>query len=182
MAKATFTLNNGTVINIDGNPEEIHRLLQLYDGTQEKLSKKSFVRKSGKKSSPQKSQKRACEEERTNDLIEIVNLIKECNEADEIERNIIDKASQVDRVLLPLYIVHEYKENAFGLQSGEVSKITKDLGIPISQPNVSRTLSYTASRYVMGDRVRKAKQPVKYRLNRKGVKYLKGVIKQKQNA
>ncbi|MDZ7749602.1 MAG: hypothetical protein U5K43_13035 [Halofilum sp. (in: g-proteobacteria)] len=30
------------------------------------------------------------------------------NEAERIETKILDKASQVDRTLLPLYIVHEY--------------------------------------------------------------------------
>ena len=41
---------------------------------------------------------------------------------------------------------------------------------------VSKILSETASRYVMGDKVRKPRQPVKYKLNRKGLKYIKGVI------
>ena len=70
-------------------------------------------------------------------------------------------------------------DNSIALQSGEISKITKDLGIPISQPNTSKTLSGTASRYAMGDRVRKAKHVVKYKLNRRGAKYLKGVIQGK---
>jgi hypothetical protein len=33
----------------------------------------------------------------------------------------------------------------------------------------------------MGDKVRKAGQPVKYKLNRKGLKYIKGVITGKQD-
>jgi hypothetical protein len=111
-----------------------------------------------------------------------VNKIKDCEESDIIEENIIDEASEVNRVLLALYIIHEYMGNTIALQSGEISKITKELGIPISQPNVSSTLSGAASRYVMGDRTRKAKQVVKYKLNRRGLKYMKEIIKSKQKS
>ena len=104
------------------------------------------------------------------------NKTKECQEAEHIEENILDRTSQVDRTLLPLYIVHEYFDNAFELQSGEIATITAQLGIPVAQPNASRTLSGPASRYVMGNKPRKARQAVKYKLNRRGVKYLKAVI------
>jgi hypothetical protein len=57
-----------------------------------------------------------------------------------------------------------------------VKKITTELGIPISQPNASRTLSGTASKYVIGDKVRVKGQPVRYKLSRRGVKYMKEVL------
>lgn len=71
---------------------------------------------------------------------------------------------------------HEHLNNAFGLTSGEVAKITTDLGIPISQPNASRTLSGTASKYVIGDKVKMKGQPVRYKLSRRGVKYIQEVL------
>jgi hypothetical protein len=177
MAKATFKLPNGTVINIDGSPEEIHKLLQMYEGKSSQRT--DFIQPPAidKIKTPKKKQS----EDTSDYLTEIVNLIKECNEAEGIEKNIIDRISQVDRVLLPLYIIHEYMDNSIALQSGEINKITKELGIPISQPNTSKALSGTAARYVMGDKVRKAKHAVKYKLNRRGTKYLKGVIQGKQD-
>jgi hypothetical protein len=71
--------------------------------------------------------------------------------------------------------------NAHALSSGEISKITADLGVPVSQPNVSKTLSGTAAKYVMGDRVRKKGQPVRYKLSRRGLQYLQSVIRGKDS-
>ena len=175
MAKANLILPDGTKVKIDGSAEEIHKFFQLYEGksTQQASSKQPST------ISKKKTKKKGQSKEITDYLTQIVNTIKECEEANAIEENIIDRTSQVDRVLLPLYIIYKYMDNSIALQSGEISKITKDLGIPISQPNTSKTLSGTASRYVMGDRVRKAKHVVKYKLNRRGAKYLKGVIQGK---
>ncbi len=61
-------------------------------------------------------------EETAIDLAEIVRLVKNSDEAEAIERNILNRSSQVGRTLLPLYIVREYLKNAFGLLSGEISK------------------------------------------------------------
>jgi hypothetical protein len=175
MAKAKFTLSNGTMINIEGSPEEIHKLLKLHSNSS--LEHKDTLEKS-KDGTIKTSSTDALSEDY---ITQIVNFIKDCKESDAIEKNIIDRSSQVNRVLLPLYIIHEYLNNNIGLQSGEISKITKELGIPISQPNVSIALSGVAARYVMGNKVRKAKHAVKYKLNRRGVKYLKGVIEGKQS-
>jgi len=103
-------------------------------------------------------------------------LVKNCDEAESIENKILDKASQVNRTLLPLYIVHEHMDNAVALTSGDINKITTDLGIPIATPNASRTLSGTASRYVIGDQVRTKGQPVRYKLSHRGIQYIKSVI------
>jgi hypothetical protein len=82
-------------------------------------------------------------------------------------------------LLSPYYA--RFSKNAFGLSSGEITKITTDLGVPISTPNASNTLSGTAAKYVMGDRVRKRGQAVRYRLSRRGVQYMKGVISGKSD-
>jgi hypothetical protein len=176
MAKAKFTTSKGTIVDVDGTPEEIQKFLVIYEST----TRKDLV--------PDKKEKKKIkiEQKKTDTgskdyILQIVNTIKDCDEAKAIEENIIDRNSQVDKVLLPLYIVHEHMSNEVGLQSGEISKITGDLGIRIKQPNVSKILSETASRYVMGDKVRKAGQAVKYRLNRKGLKYIKGIITGKQD-
>lgn len=177
MPKATFNLVNGTTIQIEGTTAEVQKLLELYGPQSRKISKPIGTKPSRVKKSKSKASQKVEGDGDQADLSEIVNLVKDCNEAESIEKNILDKTGQVNRTLLPLYIVHEYKENSFGLTSGEVSKVTTDLGIPISQPNASITLSGTASRYVMGDKVKKKGQAVRYKLSRRGTKYLKEVIR-----
>jgi hypothetical protein len=182
MAKATVKLPNGTLVTVEGTPEEVAKLLEFY----------SAKTPSGKTTTPLKQKRRIKSKKSTGeladqkgepeaDLSQIVNLIKNCDEAEAIESQILDRTSQVDRTLLPLYVVHEYMGNDFTLTSGEISQITTDLGIPIAQPNVSRTLSGTASRYVIGDKVRKKGQTVKYKLSRRGIQYLKSVLKGTQS-
>lgn len=180
MAKATLTLTNGTSVVIEGSPEEVHHLLSLYGGDSPQSTTETR-RRARKKSSPKKAPVAKARAGDQPDLADIVNLIKTCDEAESIEEQILDRASQVNRILLPLYVVHEYLDNAFGLTSGEVSKITTNLGVPVLAPNASRTLSSTASRYVVGDSVRKQGKPVRYKLHRRGARYFKSVISGQQN-
>ena len=181
MAKATLELPNGTKVVVEGTPEEVTKLLDFYgggSGGSESSSQPTGRKKTKKKASKKvahtpKDSKKADEP----DLPEIVNLIKNCDEAEDIETRILDQTSQVNRVLLPLYIVHEYLDNAYKLTSGEIATITTELGVPINQPNAAHTLSGTASKYVVGDRVRKKGQAVRYKMSRRGVKYLSAVIR-----
>lgn len=177
MAKASLTLRNGTVVNIEGTSQEVQQLLQFYSVPPAKEGERPPQGKTQPASKPAKS----VASSETVDYAKIVNLVKECDESEAIEERILDRSSQVDRTLLPLYIVHEYLDNGFGLTSGEISKVTTDLGIPISQPNASTTLSGTGSRYAIGDKVKKKGQPVKYKLSRRGLKYLKAVLEGKHS-
>lgn len=179
MAKASIELPNGTAVIIEGTPEEVRKLLEYYGAS-------SSERGTGKGAAAKKSDKKAKKTATGGatgsatdqpNLAEIINLIRNSDEAEKIESNILDRTSQVNRVLLPLFVVHEELDDAYGLTSGEISKITTNLGIPVQPPNVSNTLSGTASRYVMPDKVRKKGQPVRYKLSRRGVKYLTSVIK-----
>ncbi len=173
MAKAHITLPNGTKVEIEGSQEEVKHLLEFYgEGGEPTKTAKKTNRSVSTKS---KKTKTTTAKDQVG-LTEIVNLVKSCDEAEAIETQILDRISQVDRTLLPLYIVHEYLENEYPLTSGDISRVTTDLGIPLATANVSRTLSNTASKYVIGDKVRKKGQPVKYKLSRRGVQYIKGVI------
>jgi hypothetical protein len=177
MAKAHLTFPNGTLVSIEGTPEEVQKLLAFYSPsvTPGKANELSHARK-GKQSSGAPVAHTG-----QPDVSQIVNLIKTCDQADAIETNILDRTSVVDRTLLPLYIVHEHLDNSVALTSGEISTITSDLGVPIATPNVSTTLSTTASRYVVGDKIRKQGNPVRYKLSRRGVQYMKTVIKGSEN-
>jgi hypothetical protein len=173
MAKATCTLHNGTVVSIDGTPDEIQKILLACGGVTSK-----GIDKVPLPAMKHKSDRSVIEQDY---VTQIVNQIKSCDAAEKIEKNIIDRTSQVDKILLPLYIAHTYFKGEVCLQSGEISKITRELGIPVSQPNVSTRLSTTAARYVMGDKVRKARKAVKYKINRRGLQYLLAVIQGKND-
>lgn len=166
MAKASLILPDGTKVDIEGNPEEIKKILSMHnlDGQKPKQEKRR-----GKTESSAAGV----------NLAEIVNKIKSCKEADLIEKNILDRNGQVDRILLPLYIVYTYFPGSLGLTSGEISKILSQLNICIQTPNISKTLSSKASKYVLGDKIRKKGQPVRYRISRKGLRYIGSVIKGK---
>lgn len=184
MAKASFKVPNGPVVTLEGTPEEIKHLLEICNWKEQpatKLGPKSpgTQRSRTVSTTARSSVNNASDEQR--DLNQIIALAKDCDEAEAIEKQVLDRTAQVDRTLLPLYIVHEYLDNAFGLTSGEVTKITTNLGIPISQPNASRTLSGTGSKYVIGDKVKVKGQAVRYKLSRRGVKYMKEVLAGRSN-
>ena len=171
MPKATIELPDGTVITVEGTKQEVRELLEYYQ------SRRIGTPKPSQLTSEEPTKKKA----EGVDHAGIVNLVKTVDEAEKIENNILDRTSQVDRTLLPLYMVHQHLGNAYGLTSGAVRKITTDLGIPISRANASRTLSGTASRYVIGDQVRKKGRTVRYKLSRRGVTYMKSVISGSSN-
>lgn len=181
MPTASIKLSNGTEINIEGTPEEVAKLLAIYNSSSGKPPAFAGNLKNKRPKQPKSSKKTATKNTDDNDdspdISEIVNHIKNCDEAELIETKVLDKVGQVNRVLLPMYIVHEHMENQYHLTSGDISKVTVDLGIPIKTPNVSVALSGTASKYVMGDKVRKKGQPVRYKLSRRGIQYFKEILK-----
>lgn len=177
MPTASIKLADGTSVEIDGSPEEVAKLLSLYSGGKTTAVSPSRITRVKKRPIPKTEAAQGASDAGTIlDLSQIINLIKTCDEAEAIEAKILDRVSQVNRILLPLYIVHEYLDNTLSLTSGEISQITTDLGIPVSQPNASTTLSGTASRYVIGDKVRKRGQAVRYKLSRRGLNYVKSVL------
>jgi hypothetical protein len=185
MAKASIQLPNGTVVTIDGTTEEVASLLATYGqapppdkpgATKTKTPGARRNRARRNANGNAESAKKVSAGLTSLQLTEVVNAVKSCTEADAIEKKILDKTSQVDRTLLPLYAVHEFLESKYALSSGEISKITTQLGIPISIANASTTLSGTASRYVMSDSVRQKGVASRYKLSRRGQQYLKAVI------
>ena len=168
MPKATLKLPSGTVMIIEGTVAEVNKLVQMYEGdapTAKKQSKNKLVPKI--KSTTRKKK----------DLIpEIIKCIKDCDDSEAIEEKILDRTSMVDRTLLPLYMAEKHIQDNPSLSSGDIAKVLKDLGTPIAQPNIARTLGSTASKYVIGDKVKKQGRAVQYRLSRRGKKYIQSVL------
>lgn len=176
MPKASLTLPNGTLVTIEGTASEVHELLSIYGAANPKPASghahKMPVRDSSQKPASPTEDAASTEV----DLVAIVNHVKSCDEAESIETRILDQTDQLPRVLLPMYIVFEHMGNAGGLTSGQISKVTIQLGAPVKLPNVSKTLSGAAAKYIIGDVARKPGQAVRYKLSRRGHTYMKEVI------
>src|SRR5262245_21002293 len=114
MAKASLKLPNGTVVTLEGTPEEVKHLLELCGGERAEASTAKPGTRPRKQRSRAREQRQPTERgEGKPDLNEIVTLVKNCDETGAIESQILDRAAQVDRTLLPIYIVHEHLNNAF---------------------------------------------------------------------
>ena len=176
MATSKIVLPNGTVITIDGKPEEIKAILSLYDipasGTTGQEKKNAEKKKKGPKILVSSDNN----EESSDTVIDVVTSIKESDDAEAIEQNVLDRSSQIDRILLPLYIIQKNFANKFGLTTGEIAKILTELGVPIHIANVSTAIKSSASKYVVTDKVRKKGQAGKYKLSRRGFQYMSSVI------
>lgn len=171
MPKAKIEKPNGTIITIEGPVEEVEHLLNFYKngGPEGEETKNPPPLEDEEMDEPS-------EQSVELSLSDIVNTIKTCQEAEAIEDNILDQSIEVNRVLLPLYIINKYMDNRFSLTTSEIAKITTDLGVRVFRQNVNRSLTGSGSGYVITDSVRKAGIPTKYRLNRRGEKYMKSVI------
>jgi hypothetical protein len=176
MPKASLTLANGTVVTIEGTALEVNELLSFYgavvpEPASGQIHKQPIPHVRQNPESPGE-----CKGNDEVDLMAIVNHVKSCDEAEAIESQILDQSDQLPRVLLPMYVVYEHMNNAHGLTSGQINKVTVQLGVPVKPPNVSKTLAGAASKYVIGDTVRKNGQAVRYKLSRRGHTFLKGII------
>ncbi len=172
MAKSTINLPDGTTIAVDGSPEEIKKILSIYQ-----LEKTKSLTKEKKSTRREKDEKKSEQDI----VLEVINYIKNCEEADAIEEKILDRSSQVDRVLLSLYVADKL-ESKPSLSSSDIHSVLKELGIKIALPNISNTLRGTASKYVMGDRqLKKGSGVVKYRISRPGRQYIIKILKDGQS-
>jgi hypothetical protein len=178
MAKATFLLPNGTNVTVEGTVEEIQRLFELYSGS----NSSSVPQKTTEPSStdvqktmhplPQPvSSMPKKEKAEESDIIQVVNVIKTCDLADAIEKYVLDQTNEANRALLPLFIVYEYFENAFGLTTTEISKITIELAAKVSRQNSLRALKFSVSGFVT-----KVGKPPRYTINRRGVAHFRALL------
>jgi hypothetical protein len=174
MAKASMTLPDGTTVIIEGSPDEIKKIIGTRQVGQPEIKEKPERRRRSKKQVLSAAGDGV-------DLPELVNQAKSSDDFELIETNILDRTSLVDRILLPLYVASKHISEHTSLTSGEISKFLSQLGVNIAQPNVARTLSSTALKYVIGDKIRRQGQAVRYRLSRRGMQYLTAVIKGKSN-
>lgn len=171
MPKATFTLPDGTTVMIDGSAREVKSLLEYYSARKSQdhipVKQKTKIINDAKN----KTHDKKTTHNPSADLIGIVKLIKTCDEAGAIEKEILDQSSEVNRVLLPLYMIYKHKDNSFGLTTTELSKVTEQLHVRVSRQNSLRALK-DAPKYIASDRARTPR----YKLNRRGAKFMEKVL------
>lgn len=118
--------------------------------------------------------KKAMDNNPDNLILNIVNKISECDESEEIRSKILDKTSLEGKILLCFYISDKYFDNAW-LNTGNIQKITSDLGIKIDARNATNKIK-KIGRYLESGAARKKGQPTPYRINRKGMKRFEEII------
>lgn len=149
------------------------KLNQIKSLAEECLRALSDGQTSKHRSTPVKETKKS--DAPTDYILAIVNKIKNCDESDQIETEILDKTSLPGRILLPFYICYKYFPQQ-GLTTGDIEKITSELRIKVQTPNVSKTISDSLHKYLEGNSTRVKGKPVIYKLNRKGAKYFESIL------
>ena len=173
MAKASINTSDGTKVVVEGDPEEIKRILSLYLSS-EKASKhepaKDPISSRSKLSRPNGGRV---------EVQDLVNSLKGYEDFDALERSILDKGTMLYRVLLPLFVSNRSFPEKGGLTSGDIVRFLTQFNIKIDQGNAARTLSSEGSKYVIGDTVRVKGRPVRYKISRSGIQHVELLIKSK---
>lgn len=108
-------------------------------------------------------------------VLGIINKIGECDESEKIQTNVLDETNMEGKILLCFYISYRYFKNT-RLTTGDIEKITSELGTKITAGNVSNKITGGLRKYLESGATRKHGAPTPYRLNRKGAKRFKEII------
>lgn len=112
-------------------------------------------------------------------ILSIVNKIKNCDEFEKIEKEILDKTALAGRILLPFYICYKYFPRQ-RLTTGDIEKITDKLKAKIQTPNVSKTISKSLHKYLEGHFIPGRNQrTLVYALTPRGAKYFESILNPK---
>lgn len=99
MAKAQLTLPNGTAVEIEGSTQEVKELLEFYGGASGGGSP-APRKEAAKKSAPKRAAVKEVAESGTLDLTDIVNEVKSCAEAEDIDWSLARKAVPLSSLTL----------------------------------------------------------------------------------
>jgi len=181
MAEAKIKLPNGTEVAISGSPEEIAKVVSLYNDA-ESASAPSAHSRPNRRIETSTGQTGDADNPSAIDLAAIINTINDCDEAELIERNVLDHSDIVNRILMCLFINEKYFHSIPPMTTGDISKILRQLGVPVSTANVSKAISRKANSYIMYDGIRTKGAVIRYSLNRRGLQYLEGLLNGSEKA
>lgn len=152
----------------------VKKLVNARDLLDECLDELTSIKLSAREKAPVKPKNKV--EASENHIVDICNKIKECEESESIEKQVLDKRGIDNRVLLPYFICHKYFPNP-RLTTGEIEKITGQMGVKIKTPNVSKAIADRLWKYLENTSTRARGKATLYKLNRKGATYFNGVLK-----
>jgi hypothetical protein len=109
------------------------------------------------------------------DIVKIINSINESEQHDIIKENILNKVKNLNKILLVFYFTNEAHGNNTYITTGNVEKITDQLGIKIEKTNIGKNIKKNL-KYFSTENVRKKGVITKYKLNRKGIEEFKQII------
>jgi hypothetical protein len=167
--KASFTLPNGTKVEMDGTPDDVQRVLATFSPSN--VGERAAAPPS--LGLPKTKSETGSDSESAEAITEmaIVNRLKE-DEALAWLHEVVDSRDMTRRVLLPHYVASEVDSRAEGVTSGFISRVYTELGVRIAQANISTELSGKAKKFVLADVVRRKGAPVRYKISRAGRSYL----------
>jgi hypothetical protein len=116
-------------------------------------------------------------DEDSNSNIDVAKVVNEINDSDKhsvIEKEIINRSNRLKRILLVLYFSNELYPQV-PITTGEIEKITDQLGIKIASPNVASAIKENL-KFFTADAVRKRGAIVKYKINKKGIDEIKKIL------
>lgn len=171
--KANFTLPNGATIEVDGTIEEVnavadHAAKYPPSGAMPAPTTSRASAAAWQPPTPNSDDPEAVPEL---NIAAVVGIIKDCPEAEAIQHRVLDAnpLNAAHRTLMCLWAVSKYVSDQIGLTSGDIQKITDQLGIKLDISSASRVLSDRAKAFVSGDVVRRKGGAVRYKLNRRGI-------------
>jgi hypothetical protein len=103
----------------------------------------------------------------------IANLIRSHEHAEMIEQNILDRRDLLNRILLPLFVVHKNMNDQSALTAQDIVAVLKHLNVSIAPPNVTKVLR-RESGFVIHD---PDEHPKRFKLSRKGIARLEEVLR-----
>jgi len=99
------------------------------------------------------------------DVAGVVAKIQDSDKTESIEKNILNKAGRLPRILLVFQFAHEHRIDF--LTTGDIEDITDQLGTKISQSNVAHCIADNR-KYFTAKSVRRRGAKVPYKINRQG--------------
>ncbi len=175
--KASITMTDGTKIELDGSLEELQSLTEHLHSRSSGNSPPPARGAQRVERTPPPADEADTSSDEEPDIARIAGLIKECDEAELIDAKVLGRRDVLNRLLMCFWVVHKYVNSMMGLTSGDIERITDQLGVKVAVSNASTMLGEKARPYVTGDTVRKQGAPVRYRLNRRGVQAFEDVLK-----
>jgi len=100
------------------------------------------------------------------DVAVLVTAIHEDPNFDSIEKHILEKRSIDARVLLCFEFAH--RVGYLQMSTGDVERVTDELGVKIEAPNVAKAIRNRLKKYLSAGRARKKGIKTPYKINRAG--------------